>query len=162
MIVVGPGPGGGGDGVDGGGGNESVTLHGKSFKITGAATFEPEYVSNLELDLSAKSESITDQCGRTEIRKNGDTNWTLSAEGIISDAQLGNFKSVARIDDTVTATTIMHSGEMTVDTATLTQREDDVFIEFINGGTDGMAIHFQMQLKQPSSEQGGGVVPNFS
>lgn len=160
MIIV-DGAGGGGDTGDGGGG-EQVTLHGKSFKITGAASFEPEYVSDIELDLTAKSESITDQCGHTEVRKNGDTNWTLSVEGIMSDAQLESFKNVARIDETVTATTILHSGEMTVDTATLTQREDDVRIEFLNSGTDGMAIHFQMQLKEPASENGGGIVPNFS
>lgn len=46
--------------------------------------------------------------------------------------------------------------------ATCTEKDDDVSIEFINGGTNGKAIHFHLQLKQPKSKHGGGVVPNFS
>lgn len=161
MIYIDPTDEGGDDG-GGGGGNEPVALHGKPFKVSGPAAFEPSYVSQIELDLSGKSDPITDQCGRTEVRKNGDTNWTLTAEGIMSDAELSGFKSIARVSETLTVTTQLHSGQLIVDTATMTQKEEDVRIEFPNDGTDGIAIHFQLQFKEPASDEGGGVVPNFS
>lgn len=141
---------------------ENVFIDGKAFTVNGPATFEPEYVSNIETDVTANTDAITDNCGRTEVRKNGDSNWTISVEGIISDAQLSQFKNVARLSETFTVSSKAYAGPAVTDSATIIEKDEDVYIEFPGGGTDGMAIHFQLQMKEPKSQYGGGVVPNFS
>lgn len=149
-------------GASGGGEGETITLEGKSFAVSGPATFEPEYVESVEATTSGKTETITDQCGYSEVRKNGDTNWSITAEGIMSDQQLPGFLAVARLAETFTISSQLYAGPMVVDAPTVTQKDEDVTIVFPSGGTKGNAFHWQLQCKEPTSQYGGGVIPNFS
>lgn len=141
-------------------------ISGKSFRLSGPATIEPPYISKLELDLSGKTEQLTDQCGRTETRKNGTSNWSLTVEGIISNRELDAFKTLGNSSEPKQASCKLHTGQVIVEEATVTLDDDLNGISFPGQGYDGTedAMEFQLQLKQPSSESSGsgGVIPNFS
>lgn len=139
-------------------------VEGKPFKMAGPATLEPPYISTLEKTLSGKTEELTDQCGYTETRKNGDSNWELTVEGIIADRSLQAFDTISRSTDPINVACKIYSGQVLVQDPTITLEDELNAISFPGKGYDGTedAMKFQLQLKEPSSNEGGGVLPNFS
>lgn len=144
--------------------DEIVTIFGPAVVLSGPAELAPPYVSKIELDVKGNTETLTDQCGHTEVRKNGDSNWTFTVEGIISAREVGAFKTLSRTNQVITVTSELYTGIVICDSTIITQKDELNAVEFPGKGYDGneSAFTFQMIFKQPISKGGGGVIPNFS
>lgn len=152
------------DGGGGGSGGETVPITGPALTLSGPVTVEPPYVKKIDLEISGKSETLTDQCGYTEVRKNGTGNWTVTATGIISSREVGAMRTIGTAPDQISVTSEPFTGRGICDSMNITQTDDLTGISFPGKGYDGSesAFQFQVQIKQSASNQGGGVIPDFS
>lgn len=145
-------------------GSGSVTITGPSFKLSGPTTVKPPYVEKIDVEISGKSETLTDQCGYTEVRKNGTGNWTVTANGIISARELSAMRTIGDAPKQIRVTSEPFTGMGVCDSMNITQKDDLTGISFPGKGYSGneSAFQFQVQIRQSASNQGGGVIPNFS
>lgn len=145
-------------------GGDTQTITGKEFRLSGPATLEPPYVSKIEKETTGKTETLTDQCGHTEVRKNGDSNWSITVEGIISSREKNAFDTLSRTVELLTITSEVYTGLAICENSVITQEDELNAISFPSQGYNGeeSAFSFQLQLKEPQSSSGGGVIPNFS
>lgn len=150
--------------VEGGGEGtaEWVDVNGPEFTASGVGgTFEPAYVENVDVQLTGNTDSVTDQCGYTEVYRNGTvTNWTVSAEGIIDDMQLEVLMSLAESDKTVTVATPAlgsRGGEYVVKKCSIQHTDDLNKLELPYGANSDTAFRFKIDFASPQSVKTGGA-----
>lgn len=146
MAILVPIPSGGTRRVEG----QAVTL------TAGNVELEPTYVQTVSTNLNTNSNTITDQCGKTEVRTNGDTNWNVDIQGIIrasnlTDLQvLGQFDSGIRVEAEVLGS---QGGTYAVESLEITHDDELNSLEVPSGteidAAEENAYSFQLQLKAP-------------
>jgi len=117
--------------------------------------WEPIHVDDIAVDLEGNTEKITIQCGDTEVRKNGDTNWNLEIEGIIKKKNLHLFNRIATAGSVYISADVLTESETGLyvpEGVTKRQTNDLNSIEevFDDGSSKThKAFPFQLQFKQP-------------
>jgi hypothetical protein len=108
--------------------------------------FSPAVTQRVEYDHSGQSSSITTVCGETENRRESDEKPDLTVEGILTENQLEQAKSL-REGEEITFVSDVHSGNVFVKRLTISQEAD--LVHYIENGDEQLAFTFQLQLKQP-------------
>lgn len=142
------------------GGGGTKTFSGPPLSISGAGgTFEPPYVSNISTDLTGNVDTVTDQCGYTEVYRSGTvTNWTVDAEGVLGELQLGTLQALAETDDTVNVQTPVlgsRGGEYVIEKCTIQHTDDLNDMEFPYQGDLTYAYPFKISLQSPQAAKDG-------
>lgn len=139
-----------------GGGNSAQPVDSPPVNIGG---IEPVFISLVTMDLNGNSNTITDQCGRSEVRRSGNTNWSVQVEGIITDTQLEPLQAVAEADEPVEIQADLlgsRSGEYVIEKCTLKHTDSLNGIYIPSYVSAKRAYEFQIQTKDPATESGGG------
>lgn len=110
------------------------------------ADFDPAVVQRVEYDHTGQSSSITSVCGETENRRESDEKPDMTIEGVLTEDQLETAKSLQEGEE-ITLVSDIHQGNVFVKRLTIEQTPD--LIHYIENGTEQLAFHFQLQLKQP-------------
>lgn len=149
----------GGDGTGTGEGGNLIHLEGHSFVMSAAGvTFEPTYVTNVDVNLAGNTDAITDQCGRTNVQRNGHTNWNISAEGIVIQRNLSELQLIGEINEDIQVEADVlgdRSGLYTVEDLTISHTDElnTVKIPADTGPLDVPAYQWQVQLKDPEAPE---------
>lgn len=133
-----------------------------TFKINGV-NFQAAVILDMEMELDGDFSSISDQCGRTENRRRGDSGWTLTIDGIVTPEEPNTVLrsnetpanlSLARLKEIGSAAQLEVNSLLTgkdtlyeVKNIVIKQSNDLIDIDVGDGPQD--AIQFQLQLKQP-------------
>lgn len=137
---------------------ELMEVKGKSVTIeTDDFTLEPSYVESITLEVSGDTEPQKDQCGHTEVKKNGDANWTITMEGIITDENLDELKFLGRMDVSAFLACDVHTGDVIAQDASINWKDDLSYIHVpTRGGIEqvGNAYRFQLQMKEEVTSDG--------
>lgn len=131
-----------------------VEGHSVAFEVDGTV-LEPVYVSEAKTNLNANSETLTTDCGDTEVRRNGDTNWNFTCDGIITQDQLSTLQSIATSEDTVFVDAEIlgsRSGPYVVKDCSITHSDElnTIDVPTDDGSASKPAYTFQITLKSPS------------
>lgn len=129
-----------------------MALKGSPVTING---WEPYNISKSKVDIEGNVNAITDQCGYTETRKNGDKNINYTVSGTMFESDLSQFYSIARAAEAdVTAVCLAsNSGTFKVQDATVENLEDENTGVEAAGGTPETVLGFQFQFREPKSPQ---------
>lgn len=113
--------------------------------------FTPAVVQRVEYDHRGQSSSTTSVCGETENRRESDEQPDITVEGIITEDQIPDAKSLKRGDE-ITLISDVHQGDVYVKRLTITQSND--VIRYIPDGDseEQLAFSFQLQLGQPGGQ----------
>lgn len=117
-----------------------------------AEELEPALTREIEITLSETVSSVMDQCGKTENRQEGNTNWQITVDGICTDSsragnlRLERLKTIGR-GDQLRLRSAIHSGPVIVREITITQTNDLKTLDI--GSGDETAFEFQLQLREP-------------
>lgn len=109
--------------------------------------FSPAVVQSVEYDHRGQSSSITSVCGETENRRESDEKPDLTVEGIITEDQISDAKSLKRGEE-ITLISDVHEGTVFVKRLTIEQSNDIVRI-IPEDGEEQLAFSFQLQLGEP-------------
>lgn len=112
--------------------------------------FYPAVVNSVEYDHEGQMSSITSTCGETENRRSGDNLPDVTIDGIITESQLQDAKTLEQ-GQQITVISDVHSGNVLVKRVTITQ-STDVMYYHTDGGDEELAFSFQLQLGQPDDE----------
>jgi hypothetical protein len=109
--------------------------------------FAPAVVERVEYDHSGQTSSITSVCGETENRRESSEQPELTVEGILTEDQLPDAKSLKEGQE-ITFISDVHQGQVYIKRLTIEQSSD--IIAYINdSGEEKLAFTFQLQLGQP-------------
>lgn len=139
----------------GDGTTERRRVEGHTVSISsGGETLEPTYVKKADINLNGNSEAITTNCGRTEVRRNGTTNWNVDVEGIITQTEIETLQNIGETDDPVFVEAEVlgsRSGSYLVEDVSITHTDEINTIEVpTDGGEEEKPCYkFQIQLKSP-------------
>lgn len=129
------------------------TIDGAAVTLTaGNIELEPLYVHTVSTNLNTNSNTITDQCGKTEVRTNGDTNWNVDIQGIIKGDNLSDLQSLGQYDSGIRVQAQVlgsQGGTYAVESLEITHDDELNTIESPNEGIVENAYSFQLQLKAP-------------
>jgi hypothetical protein len=151
--------------AEGGGGNADgqVEISGPPLKISGSGgTLVPSYVDSVNIDLDGNTDVVTDQCGYSEVYRNGTIgNWKVSCEGIIGGNELGTLQALAESDDTCTVSTPVlgsRGGEFVFEKCSIKHTDDLNSLELPYGVDADPAFQFKASLQSPQAakDSGGG------
>lgn len=138
-----------------GGGIQSYSLSqvpGGSTTING---WEPPIVEKVRVSVEGNAEPQTNQCGQTEVKKNGDGNWTVAVNGIVLEDDLSFLQNIGRSQKATVNSTALgdQSGEYIVSDLSYEQKAGEV--TFQEGGTSQakLMFPFQIQFKEEKSPQ---------
>lgn len=122
--------------------------------------FQPAVVTSIEWDNDSKMSSITDQCGRREVRNRGSKNPKITISGIITDtpstraeaSQEVTNLTVEALKNLRNSTTLkllsdIHSGTVTIRNTSIAQNNTLFGVDVGNGTQE--AFEFQIQLQVP-------------
>lgn len=134
-----------------------VEGHSVVFESNGI-TLEPVYVKSAKTKLNGNAETITDDCGETEVRRNGDTNWNITVDGIITQDQLSTLQSIAAAEEPVFVDAEVlgsQSGQYVVKDCSISHTDElnTIDVPTNDGAASKPAYNFQLQCKAPGSEQ---------
>lgn len=136
---------------------EEVEVDGKDLSVEfGNIELQPTLVKEVTTDIEGNTNDITNQCGDTEVRKDGNTPWSLTAKGTIIEEELADLQSLGEFDEDVTATAPVlgdRSGTFIVPEGGVTIKDthDVNFLRLRQGGDKHRAFEFRLELKQPES-----------
>lgn len=111
--------------------------------------FEPSIVERVEYDHKGQTSSVTTVCGETENRRTSDEQPDITIEGIITEDQLADAKSLKE-GDQITLISDVHRGDVFIRRVTIEQTTDLVSI-VMDDGQEKLAFSFQLQLGQPGT-----------
>ena len=112
--------------------------------------FYPAVVESVEYDHEGEVSSLMSACGETENRRSGDHLPDVTIEGVLTESQLPEIKTLDQGQETTVISDI-HSGRVLVKRVTITQNTD--IIEYVpDNGESELAFAFQLQLGQPDDE----------
>lgn len=123
----------------------------------GDTQIQPTVVESVDADIEGNTDEITNQCGDTEIRKDGNTPWSVIAKGTITEDELSLMHQLGEREDSVTVSAPVlgdRSGEFIVPEGGLTLSDtNDVNFLRERGSDDRLpAFDFRLELKQPESQ----------
>lgn len=116
----------------------------------GQSNFEPTVVQSVEYDHKGQTSSISSVCGETENRRETDEQPDITVEGIISEEELPDIKSIKE-GDQITLISDVHKGDVFVRRVTISQTADLVHIVPDDTNKEELAFNFQLQLGQPGT-----------
>lgn len=114
----------------------------------------PAHIKNASTTKNANSEAITNQCGDTEVRKNGDRNWDVTIEGLLTKDQLPSFYTIANQNTAEVHAEFLEDGvvgPLIVDSPTLKWEDETVSFKKVEANETEAAFPFQFMLKEESS-----------
>lgn len=135
-----------------------VVVEGHSVVIeSGDATLEPVWVSEAKTNLNGNSDTMTTNCGDTLVRRQGNNNWNITIDGIITQDQLGTLQTIGvsnapvQVDAEVLGS---QSGEFVVKDLSITHSDElnTIDVPTDDGVKSKPAYNFQLQLKAPGSD----------
>lgn len=131
-------------------------VRGSAVSLTlGNIDLEPTYVESVSTNLNSNSNTVTDQCGKTEVRTAGDTNWNVDIQGIISQSQLSDMQALGGADGDLRVEAEVlgsQSGVYAVESLEITHKDELNSIEVVSPSStlpSENAYAFQLQLKAP-------------
>lgn len=141
-------------GDDSGGATQSFS--GPPITMSGVGGgFEPVYVKNITIDLTGNTDTITDQCGYSEIRRSGTSgNWSVDVEGVLGNIQLPVLQTLAESDETVSVQTPIlgdRGGEFVFEKCSISHTDELNKIELPNLPDLEHAFQFKVSLQSPQA-----------
>jgi hypothetical protein len=113
-------------------------------------------VDKLDLEIEGNMNTMTSMCGTTEARKNGNTNWKITFEGLAPLSKKDELKTLAASGDRWLIKTQIHEGNFYFDKLTITdiseEREIEIYDENGNLQYDEYAISFQGTLVENQTQ----------
>lgn len=145
----------GGSGGNSGGGT-AKTFSGPPISFSGAGgTLEPVYVTDITIDLTGNTDTITDQCGYSEVRRSGTKgNWKVDCEGVVGDIQLSVLQTLAESDETVNVQTPVlgsRGGEYVIKKCSISHTDELNKIELPNLPDLDFAFKFKVSCESPQA-----------
>jgi hypothetical protein len=111
------------------------------------AEITPAVVQRVEFDGDPDMSTITTVCGEKENRQSSEKKADLTVEGVITESQLSDMKTIDE-GDSITLLSDIHDARVIVNRISIEQKTD--LVEFVpDGGTPELAFAFQLQLKEP-------------
>lgn len=114
-------------------------------------TFDPAVAQNIEFDHRGIMSSITSVCGETENRRMGNNLPQVTIEGVLTESQLPEAKNLRR-GENITLVSDVYQGEVIVNRMMIEQTTDLLTYQS-QGGEEELAFSFQLQLKEPGTEE---------
>lgn len=109
--------------------------------------FVPAVVQRVEFDGDPDMSTITTTCGEKENRNESETKADVVIEGVITESQLEDVKTLDE-GDRITLLSDIHDGDVILKRISIEQTAD--LVEYVpNGGTSELAFKLQLQLKEP-------------
>lgn len=113
-----------------------------------------QFVDELELDVEGKTHVMTDMCGDSEARKNGDNNWTMNIEGVAPLSKIDKLKTLGRSGDVWMIQSNIHNMNGVFKNMTITDIDSEVTIDYVD--KDGnlqndFIVSYHGKIKESSS-----------
>lgn len=140
---------------DGEGRTEQRVIEGHSVVVeAGEITLEPVYVSEAKINLNSNDETLTTNCGDTEVRRNGSMNWNITVDGIVTESQLEDLRAIGETNDAITVDAEIlgsRSGPYIVKDLSITHSDEmnTIDIPSNDGAKTHFCYEFQLQCKSP-------------
>ena len=119
---------------------------------------KPVYIEQVDMDLNGNNNTITDQCGHTEVRRSGNKNWNVAVQGLVTDTQLETLQLIAEGDNEVEVQADLlgsRSGKYVVDKCAI-KHTDDINTWMDSVSQAEQAYSFNIQFKAPGTEGNSG------
>lgn len=110
-------------------------------------SLSPSVVTRVKFDNKGQMSSITTECGETENRRSGNNKPNLAVEGIITEDEIDDLRSLKNQEE-ITFVSDIYKGNVIVERLSIVQTQDLLYYK-PNNGEKQLAFEFQMQLKQP-------------
>lgn len=121
---------------------------------SGELAFEP-IVMQCDYTLPWDRKSSQTACGETVQTQNGDQNWRVVIEGILSKPQLVNLNRMRDQERVEVVTEEFGRMNVAFDNLQITRADDDAWGEI--EGVEGPILQFQLQTKEDSDSEGEGI-----
>lgn len=120
----------------------------------GDASVEP-IVMQCQYQLPWDRQSSQTACGQTIQNQNGDMNWRVTIEGIMSRSDLIQLNALRDEDQVVVVTEEFGKMLVAFDNLQITRADEEKWGEI--EGEETPILQFQLQTKEQSDEEGQGV-----
>lgn len=124
-----------------------VVSRNASIQSDTVGSLNPSVITRVKFDNKGLMSSVTTECGETENRRAGNNNPNLTIEGIITEDEIDDLRSVKNQEE-VSLVSDIYKGNVIVERLSITQTQDLLYYK-PNNGEKQLAFEFQMQLKQP-------------